>query len=73
MIDSFRGEYAFLSNFYHAPFIVKGIRVDTVEHAFQACKTLDKTEQKKILSAKTPGEAKRLGRKCTLRKDWYCL
>jgi ribA/ribD-fused uncharacterized protein len=42
----------------------------TVEHFFQAMKTTDKAERAKILAAKTPAEAKRIGKTVTLRKNW---
>ena len=75
MIDSFSGEYAFLSNFYPSsiPFIISDTErynAPTVEHYFQAMKSLSDEECFGILAATTPGDAKRLGRKCTLRKDW---
>lgn len=63
VIDSFTGEYAFLSNFYPTEF-------GSVEHLFQAAKTLDHKEQEEIMRAHSPGKAKRLGRKATLRSDW---
>ena len=71
-IDRFEGEYAFLSNFY--PCVVKDPvsewKFPTVEHYFQAMKTISYEERNEIQSAETPGKAKRLGRKCTLREDW---
>ena len=70
MITEFDGKYAFLSNFYHAPFINDGIEYPTNEHFFQAMKTLDQEERKKIAAAATPGKAKRMGRQVQLRKDW---
>ena len=42
----------------------------TVEHEFQAEKTWHLRQRIEILSAPTPGKAKRLGRKATLREDW---
>ena len=69
-IDSFTGEYSFLSNFYVSPFVHGGINYLTVEHAFQAAKTTDPDEQIRVASATTPGEAKKLGRKVKLRSDW---
>ena len=42
----------------------------TIEHAYQAAKCVDVTEQRRILSASTPGQAKRLGQRCKLRGDW---
>jgi ribA/ribD-fused uncharacterized protein len=63
VIDRFNGEYAFLSNFYW----VDGI---TVEHLYQALKSTFLPEVEEILAAPTPGEAKRLGQKATLRSEW---
>ncbi len=70
IIDSFDKEYSFLSNFF--PCIIKfdGNDYPSVEHAYQAAKTKNKQEQFKIWQAATPGIAKRLGRKVTLREDW---
>lgn len=42
----------------------------TTEHAYQAAKTDDPMERQAIALAGTPGEAKRMGRKITLRPDW---
>jgi len=69
-ITSFRGEYRFLSNFYESPMLINHKRIKTVEHAFQAAKTLNPLEQIAVLSAPSPGVAKRLGRTVTLRSDW---
>jgi len=62
----FRGEYGFLSNFYSCN--VAGYPSN--EHFFQAMKTEDPEERELIRLATTPGKAKRLGRKVTLRADW---
>ena len=75
VIDKFDGEYEFLSNFYNSPIEYQiteyhAVMAPTVEHAFQAVKALNIEEELEILKAKTPGQAKRLGRKCVLRKDW---
>lgn len=70
MIAMFDGKYAFLSNFEPSPFIIDGVTFPTVEHWFQACKTLDSAEFKAIAAAETPGKAKRMGRHVTLRPDW---
>ena len=69
-IDKFDGENAFLSNFHPSPIRVQGIWFPTVEHAFQAAKTLNPAERDEIARATTPGRAKRLGRRVTLRRDW---
>lgn len=70
-INSFSGAYAFLSNFEPSPIYYDGFSYPTVEHAFQAAKTLDMTERKTNFTEKqTPGQAKRNGRKVNLRPDW---
>jgi ribA/ribD-fused uncharacterized protein len=69
MIDSFTGEYAFLSNFYPAHVRYGGI-YPTSEHAFQAMKTLSLKERLEIAKLPTPAQAKRAGKKLTLREDW---
>ena len=70
MIDFFDGEYAFLSNFYNASCIFEEKLYSTVEHAFQAAKSLDHAERDWIAAAGSPGLAKRLGRRINLRPDW---
>lgn len=62
-IEEFQGEFRFLSNFYWG-------YGKPVEFAYQSAKTLDPKEQNWILSASTPGEAKRRGQKVTVRPDW---
>ena len=69
-VDLFRGEYAFLSNFQKCNIEFEGDVYPTVEHAFQAAKTFDKEERKRILSFASPVIAKRIGRKVKLRPDW---
>ena len=66
----FRGEYEFLSNFYPAPIPHGHLVFRTAEHFYQWCKTLDPQEKQEIYCASTPGKAKRLGAKCTIREDW---
>lgn len=47
-----------------------GVEYPTVEHAFQAMKSLDGSERLVIAALETPGRAKRAGRKVQLRPDW---
>lgn len=68
-IDSFSGEYDFLSNFYSQEITYDGIKYPTNEHAFQAAKTLDLAKRQAIAKLATPGQAKRAGRKVLLRSD----
>ena len=62
----FRGKYSFLSNFY--PAVVYSY--PSVEHAYQAAKTVDKKERVAIKTCATPAHAKRLGRKVAMRNGW---
>lgn len=70
MIDRFRGDYRFLSNFWLAFVVLDGIEYRSVEHAYQAAKTLDPTWRSSIRGCPTPGDAKRMGRRVPMRKDW---
>lgn len=67
IIDSFRNEYYFLSNFYEAPITFDGITYLNNEAAFQAQKVLSGRERFANLN---PSEAKHLGRRVSLRPDW---
>ena len=69
-ITDFHGNYFFLSNFFEAPFFYRGYKWNTVEHAFQAMKSIKKEDIEMVHAAVTPGEAKRLGRKVHLVPDW---
>lgn len=69
-INRFRGDYFFLSNFAPCKIIYNGKRYRTVEHAFQAAKCLDETEQDIFKFVETPAEAKHWGRTVQLRPDW---
>lgn len=72
MIDEFKGKYYFLSNFYYAPVVYKGVKYSNNEAAFQAQKTFDPKEQKRIAES-NPSLARKLGRKVTLRPDWESM
>jgi ribA/ribD-fused uncharacterized protein len=69
-ITKFRDENFFLSNFYPVQIKMDNITFPSLEHAYQASKTLDKDERLMILFASTPGKAKRLGKEITIRPDW---
>ena len=70
VIDRFTEEYHFLSNFYPVYIEVNNLIYPTLEHAYQAMKTFDLDERKKIRDEKSPGKAKRLARKLKCREDW---
>lgn len=69
VIDSFRGQYFFLSNFCEVPVIYDGITYLNNEVAFQAQKTINK-EERIDFSMLNPSQAKRMGRRVSLRPDW---
>ena len=70
-ISNFIGDYGFLSNFYDSEIIDNdGRKYKTVEHYYQAQKTLDLNDQEKIRNSPSPGIAKKLGRKVVMRNDW---
>lgn len=69
-IDRFEGPYRYLSNFYSAEIWHDGIKYPSVEHAFQAAKTLDFGKRWEISYLGSPGDAKRAGRELELRPDW---
>lgn len=70
-INSFKGKYAWMSNFYNLkqPMLFEGVYYDNSEAAFQASKCTDINERKKF-SKLNPSEAKALGRKVKMRPDW---
>ena len=63
-------QHTTFSNFSMAVVTLDGIAYMDVESAYQAAKTLDQAQRDRIWNASTPGEAKRLGRKVTMRSDW---
>ena len=70
MINSFKDEYRFLSNFWPALVEFEDNVYPSVEHAYQAAKTLDQDYRERIYFAPTPSVAKILGRQAPLREDW---
>lgn len=69
-IDSFTGEYRFLSNFYPCLIRYGGLLYPSVEHAYQAAKTDDVAARHDIRISATAGTAKRLGQRVQLRSGW---
>lgn len=60
MIDSFRGEYNFLSNMYLCPVPYENLLYPSSENAYQAQKF--SSYQRYQFTQCTPSESKRLGR-----------
>lgn len=69
-IDSFSGKYRFLSNFHPVDVGYEGVVYPSVEHAYQAAKTLNVGLRSAIRMAGSPGAAKKMGRAVLLRPDW---
>lgn len=69
-IDKFEGQYGWLSNFYPAEVKLDGKKYPSVEHAYQAAKTLDKEEREEIRLLKKASLAKTKGKKVKMRPDW---
>lgn len=79
-VSGFFGKYRFLSNFTPVQIILDGVLYPSVEHAYQAAKTLDETARLTVLwkydstgkemGYNSPGEAKRAGKGVPLRSDW---
>jgi len=73
VIDSFKDEYAFLSNFYASPILHDDILYPTNEHFFQAMKTKDVDVRKQIALVNFPSQAKKMGndkKLVKIRSDW---
>ena len=68
-IKQFREEFFFLSNFYECPVTYKQLTYTNNEAAFQAQKCTSDSEKIQFTKL-NPSEAKKLGRKVNLRKDW---
>lgn len=71
-IDSFRGKYYFLSNFYNAPVMYEGVMYKNNEAAFQSVKIAD-IAKRSSFSELDPSSAKRKGRRVRLRNDWESI
>lgn len=70
IINSFKGQYSFLSNFYPVQVEIEGIVYPSVEHAYVAMKTMDIELRKQISLMETAGKVKRMGRTLNMRSDW---
>lgn len=69
-IFEFQGEHRFLSNFWPSPMLIEGLLYGSVEHAYQAMKTIVPLQRAYIASSSSPGIAKRRGRVVEIRADW---
>lgn len=76
IINKFRNEYLFLSNFYPHKMIILSchnpnlIPYKSIEHYYQANKATNLTDHMKIVNLSSAGAAKRFGIKIKCREDW---
>jgi ribA/ribD-fused uncharacterized protein len=70
MINQFKKEYRFLSNFYPSPFKYEGYHFKTVEHFFQAYKAKKLKDFLNVINSPSPSKAKALGKLVELRENW---
>ena len=72
MINRFIGKYKAFSNFEPSPVRYENLTYPTVEHAFVASKSLDRSFRKQIvmMPANKAGQAKKWGRTINLRTNW---
>lgn len=74
-IRLFKEDWGFLSNFYPCSVVYEDVTYPSVEHAYQAAKTLNVNEREKFVYAGvTAGRAKKMGDAIKeaghLRSDW---
>lgn len=70
-ISHFDNEWRFLSNFEGPPVVYGMLQYRTVEHGYQASKSLDSKIRREFLEEDlTPGGAKSRGNLLSLRPDW---
>lgn len=72
-IESFTGDFRFLSNFYPCHYVYLDYAAyPSVEHAYQAAKTTDEQARRWFYKPPLPtaAETKKMGKKLTLRSDW---
>lgn len=66
----FRGQYAWLSNFYEVQITIGNDVYMSVEAAFQACKCKDPRSRYLFIKNRNPAQCKQYGRHIPIRDDW---
>lgn len=69
-ILKFENEHSYLSNFWISDIWFDSWLYPSVEHAFQAAKTLNLNDRAIVRDASTPAKAKKIGRRIEKRSDW---
>ena len=70
MINEFKGDYFFLSNFYHCHIWFDGYLYHSSEQLYQAHKAVDTSGLMSVQACTSPGDAKRQGKQIKVRPDW---
>ena len=70
IIESFTGDYSFLSYFYPCVIIFEGQKYNSTEHAYQAAKCKNIDDRAKFRESIKASKAKFLGKKVAMRPDW---
>lgn len=70
VIDSFFGEYRFLSNFYPSPMVIDGVSFSCNEQWYVFNKCRDAADQKAVLKLNKPGAMKRFGSQQPVKHNW---
>ncbi|GAG09714.1 unnamed protein product, partial [marine sediment metagenome] len=67
-IEAFQGEYRWLSNFAMVHVTYNDLAFTSTEAAYQAAKSNERKQQMQFTNL-SPGQAKRLGKRITIRPD----
>lgn len=70
MINEFKGDYRFLSNFFMTDVMFDGQIYPSSEHAYMAAKTTNEAARWLIRNCTSAADAKKAGRQLTLRDGW---
>jgi ribA/ribD-fused uncharacterized protein len=72
MINHFKDQYRWLSNFWRVVIVYQSIRYTSVEHFYQAMKFLEHELRSMVAAQQYPGQAKRLAHelKDRVRPEW---
>lgn len=70
-INSFHGEFRWLSNFWPCGILYEGVQYPSTEHAYQAAKMLTQELKLEIAKLDSPGKTKRFVRGLVIRSDFH--
>jgi len=73
MINKFQRKNRWLSNFWKCHVYYEGIDYPSSEHAYQASKAYNLDDRELVAKARTPGDAKRMGKNLRIRVGWDAI